>query len=174
MISALYWDNGSHHLNGSRFRFFPRKAIQFLQHLPEKEGGQQQQAKVTLAHYLAERLVLPLPTRLITSVALGSLFSKPGRSCRISTYSFAIRTNLEGNTTVLLYVIHSHYVKFSPSVRHSPSVLSIGLLDQLLSGRPSLGCQALLHPDPCNTRHAWCLVEETPLRRESLCAKSPG
>jgi hypothetical protein len=76
---------------------------------------------------------------MITSVLLGSFFSKPGRSCRIATYSFAIRTNLERNTAVLLYVIANHYVKFSPSVRHSPSVLSIGPLDQLLSGRPSLG-----------------------------------
>jgi len=81
--------------------------------------------------------LVPLATRLVTSVVLGSFFSKPGRSCGKSTYSFAIRTNLERNAAVLLYVIPSHYVKFSPSDRHSPSVLSIGLLDQLLSGRPS-------------------------------------
>lgn len=117
--------------------------------------------------------LVPLATKLATSVVLESFFSKPGRSCRISTYSFAIRTNLGRNTAVLLYVIANHYVKFSSSVRHSPSVLSIGLLDQLQSGRPSMGVQTLLHPDSCNTRHTWCLVEETPLRRESLCARSP-
>jgi hypothetical protein len=53
-------------------------------------------------------------------------------------FSFTIRTNLEHNTAVL-YVTVSHYVEFSPSVRHSPSVLTIGLLDHLLSGRTSLG-----------------------------------
>lgn len=83
--------------------------------------------------------LVPLATRPVTSVVLGSFFSKPRRSCRISTYSFVIRTNLERNTAALFYVIPSHYVKFSPSIRHSPSILSIGLLDQLLSGRPSLG-----------------------------------
>jgi hypothetical protein len=51
----------------------------------------------------------------------------------------------------------SHYVKFSPSVRHSPSVLSVGLLDQLLSGRPSLGVRpyyTLIHVIQ-NTRSVW-------------------
>jgi hypothetical protein len=48
MISALFGDNGSHHLNGSSI---PVLAA------PNRKGLQQQQAKVTLAHHSAERLV---------------------------------------------------------------------------------------------------------------------
>lgn len=77
---------------------FPRKVIHFLQPHPEKKGLQQQQAKVTLVHHSAKSLVPCIASdKADYFVVLGSLFLKPGKYCRISTYSFAIRANFAAN-----------------------------------------------------------------------------
>jgi hypothetical protein len=122
-----------------------------------KRGMQQQQAKVTLAHHSAERRVLvPLATTRIPWYWEASSRRRVD-PVRYPRTALPFVQTWERNAAVLLCLTASHYVKFSPSFRHSPSVLSIGLLDQLLSGRPSLGVApyyTLIHVIQ-DTRSVW-------------------